>query len=575
MSTLFGRTLRDDPADAESPGHRLLVRAGYIRRVAPGIYSWLPLGYRLLRAVESIVRTELAAIGSQEVHFPALAPEELYATSGRLDMYGDLLFRLTDRKSARYLLAPTHEELFTTLVKGELSSYKDYPLSLFQIQTKYRDEARPRGGILRGREFLMKDGYSFDLDAAGLRESYERHRGAYLRIFEKLGMRVRLVSAVSGAMGGSNSEEFLAPSDAGEDTFVHCEQCDYAANSEAVQIALPVAPATEPPPMQILDTPDSPTIDSLVNRLADLHPEHKVDAGGTLKNVVVATREPGAKNWELLVVGVPGDREVDMRRLAGSLDPVEVTPADADLLATRPELVKGYIGPQMLAEAGIRYLVDPLVVPGSAWVTGANAADRHAVNVVRGRDFEPAGEIGAASLRAGDRCVRCGGLLQVSRGIEVAYIFELGRRYSDAFGLAALGPDGKPVPITMGCYGLGISRVVGALAEQCHDEHGLIWPRIVAPADVHLVIAGNADAVRDAAVAAADRLAAAGVDVLLDDRSVSAGVKFADAELIGVPTIGVFGRGLVRGEVELRDRVSGVREDIPLADLMDRLQERA
>ncbi|MBN9619687.1 MAG: proline--tRNA ligase, partial [Actinobacteria bacterium] len=406
MSTLFLRTLRDDPADAEVPSHKLLVRAGYVRRIAPGIYSWLPLGVIVQENVARVVREEMNAIGSQEVHFPALIPREIFEASGRWSDYGDTLFRLQDRKDADYLLAPTHEELFTLLVKGEYSSYKDYPLALYQVQNKYRDEARPRAGILRGREFVMKDSYSFDLSHEGLEKAYRAHRDAYERIFTRLGFTYRIVFAVSGAMGGSASEEFLAPAASGEDTFVQCTNCDYAANTEAVEIAAPPAedPAAHAAEL-VLDTPDTPTIDTLVARMRELG--HDVTAAQTLKNVVLRTRAPGEDEWRLLVVGVPGDREVDLKRIAGQLEPVEVEQAGPEDLAKVPELVKGYIGPQRLADWEVRYLVDPLVVPGSAWVTGANVAGRHATNVVRGRDFEPEGEIGAVEIRDGDRCARC------------------------------------------------------------------------------------------------------------------------------------------------------------------------
>ncbi|MEO9137882.1 MAG: proline--tRNA ligase, partial [Jatrophihabitans sp.] len=437
MSTLFLRTLRDDPADAEVPSHRLLVRAGYVRRVAPGIYSWLPLGMAVLGKVEAIVREEMNAIGSQEVHFPALLPREIYEQSGRWNDYGDTLFRLTDRKKADYLLGPTHEELFTLLVKGEYSSYKDYPLSLYQIQIKYRDEARPRAGILRGREFIMKDSYSFDLTDEGLDVAYKAHRDAYERIFTRLGMTYKIVFAVSGAMGGSASEEFLGPAASGEDTFVQCTNCDYAANTEAVEIAAPEPsdPGTHAP-AEVLDTPDTPTIDSLVTRVRELGMD--VTAADTLKNLVLRTRAPGAKQWELLVVGVPGDRDVDLKRLAGQLEPVQVEQAGPEDLATQPGLVKGYIGPQQLAQLKVRFLVDPLVVEGSEWITGANAPGEHAAHVVRGRDFVPDGEIGAVEIRAGDRCARCGSALEIARGIELGHVFALGRKYAETFGLQAL-----------------------------------------------------------------------------------------------------------------------------------------
>jgi prolyl-tRNA synthetase len=569
MSTLFLRTLREDPADAEVPSHKLLVRAGYVRRVAPGIYSWLPLGYTVLRNIEKIVREEMERIGAQEVHFPAIIPREIYEISHRWTDYGDTLFRLQDRKGADYLLAPTHEELFTLLVKGEYASYKDYPLALFQIQTKYRDEARPRAGILRGREFVMKDSYSFDLDDEGLAASYASHRDAYQQIFDRLGLDYRIVSAVSGAMGGSASEEFLATAESGEDTFVQCENCDYAANTEAVEIAVPAAqdPAGQPAARDI-DSPDTPTIATLVDLLNASDLGRQFSASDTLKNLVVKTRAPG-KEWELLIVGVPGDRDVDLKRLQGQLEPTEVAQAEPEDLAKEPGLIKGYIGPQLLKEMGVRYLVDPLVVPGSAWVTGANKPDTHAVNVVRGRDFEPDGEIGAVEIRDGDLCARCGGHLEIARGIEMGHIFQLGRKYADAFGLDALGPDGKQIRITMGSYGVGVSRAVAAIAEQHHDEVGLIWPRSVAPADVHVVAAGK-EAQTEAAEALAGQLSAAGVRVLLDERTgVSVGVKFKDAELIGIPTIVVVGRGLVDGLVEVRDRISGERSDVALDTVVD------
>ncbi|UQX88526.1 proline--tRNA ligase [Jatrophihabitans telluris] len=576
MSTLFLRTLRDDPADAEVPSHKLLVRAGYVRRVAPGIYSWLPLGLEVLRNVEKVVREEMVGIGAQEVHFPALIPREVFEASGRWEAYGDGLFRLQDRKTNDYLLAPTHEELFTLLVKGELSSYKDYPLSLFQIQTKYRDEARPRAGILRGREFIMKDSYSFDLTDEGLAASYQAHRDAYERIFSRLGFDYRIVFAVSGAMGGSASEEFLAPTPSGEDTFVQCTNCDYAANTEAVVIASP--PAQDPsaqPASVVLDTPDTPTIDTLVDRLNTLDVGREFGAADTLKNVVLRTRAPGEKAWSLLVVGVPGDREVDLKRLAGQLEPVEVEQAGPDDLAAVPALVKGYIGPQILGESSatkVRFLVDPLVVPGSAWVTGANEADKHAAFVVRGRDFEADGEIGAVEIRDGDRCSVCGARLEIARGIELGHVFQLGRKYAETFGLTALGPDGKPATVTMGSYGVGVTRAVAALAEQTLDDKGLSWPRIVAPADVHVVATGKDEAVFEASQALVSSLEEAGVRVLYDDRrGVSPGVKFKDSELIGVPTIVIVGRGLAGGTVEIKDRATDERREVPVASAAEEL----
>jgi len=577
MSHLFLRTLREDPADAEVPSHRLLVRAGYIRRTAPGIYTWMPLGKKILENIANVVREEMDRIGAQEVLFPALIPREIYEESGRWSDYGDLLFRLHDRKNVDYLLAPTHEELFTLLVKGEYSSYKDFPLALYQIQTKYRDEARPRAGLLRCREFVMKDSYSFDVDDAGLQASYDAHRVAYQRIFDRLGLDYRIAFAVSGAMGGSASEEFLAPAQHGEDTFVQCTSCDYTANTEAVEIAVP--PKQDPsahPEQRVLDTPDTPTIDTLVtklNTITDLVDGNAREFTGadTLKNVVLKTRRPGADAWELLVVGVPGDRDVDLKRIAGQLEPVEVAQADADDLAKEPRLVKGYIGPQLLAEIGIRYLVDPMVVPGSAWITGANETDRHAAFVVRGRDFEPAGELGAVEIRDGDRCARCGSPLQIARGIEIGHIFQLGRKFADTFELDAQGPDGEPIRITMGSYGVGVSRAVAAIAEQTLDDAGLCWPASVAPYDVHLVPVGKGDEQLRAAEQLAETLEQAGHRILLDDRDGSAGAKFADADLLGMPTIVIVGKSLADGEVEVKDRRSGERRRVALDALVSAL----
>jgi prolyl-tRNA synthetase len=575
MSTLFLRTLRDDPVDAEVASHRLMVRAGYVRRVAPGIYSWLPLGILVLHNIERIVREEMLAIGAQEVQFPAIIPREVFEESGRWAEYGDALFRLTDRKGVDYLLGPTHEELFTLLVKGEYSSYRDLPLTLFQIQIKYRDEARPRAGVLRGREFIMKDAYSFDLDDAGLEASYRAQRGAYEKIFTRLGIDYRIAYAVSGAMGGSASEEFLAPTEVGEDTFVQCTNCDYTANTEAVEIATPPPDERDHPPSQVLDTPDTPTIATLVERINQLLPERGFTAADTLKNVVLKTRAPGEDDWQLLVIGVPGDREVDLHRVAGQLEPVEVETADADDLATEPGLIRGYIGPQILAKLGVRYYVDPLVVEGSAWVTGANEAGHHAADVVRGRDFVPDGEIGAVEIRDGDRCPRCRSELIIARGIELGHVFQLGRKYADVFGLDVAGPDGKPIRVTMGSYGLGVTRVVAALAEQTLDEHGLRWPKAVAPAQLHVVVAGRGDEAYEAAEALAVELEGAGLTVLLDDRrDVSPGVKFADAELIGVPVIVTVGRGLANGQIEVRDRWDDERSDIPLAGAAQELARR-
>ncbi|QUH04424.1 proline--tRNA ligase [Saccharopolyspora erythraea] len=571
MSTLFLRTLREDPADAEVPSHRLLVRAGYVRRIGPGIYSWLPLGLRVLRNIEEIVRQEMDAIGAQEIHFPALLPKEPYEATNRWTEYGPNLFRLKDRKGGDYLLGPTHEELFTLTVKGEYSSYKDYPVILYQIQTKYRDEERPRAGILRGREFVMKDSYSFDLDDEGLANSYQLHRDAYIRIFDRVGLRYVIVAATSGAMGGSASEEFLAEAATGEDTFVRSTSSGFAANVEAVVTPAPgPEPIEDKPAAQVHHTPDTPTIETLVDFL-NAHGDRKFTAADTLKNVLVKTRQPGSREWELLAVAVPGDREVDLKRLEASLEPAEVALLEESDFAANPFLVKGYIGPKALQDNGIRYLVDPRVVTGTAWVTGADKPDHHVVDLVVGRDFTPDGTIEAAEVREGDPSPDGEGTLVAARGIEIGHIFQLGRKYADAFSLDALGQDGKPKRITMGSYGVGVSRLVAAIAEQSHDELGLVWPREVAPADVHVVIAGKDESVREGAERLAADLDAAGVRVLLDDRNSSPGVKFADAELVGVPTILVVGKGLAKGVVEVKDRRSGDRAEVPVDGAVEHL----
>jgi prolyl-tRNA synthetase len=576
MSNLFLRTLREDPADAEVPSHQLLVRAGYVRRAAPGIYSWLPLGYRVLRNVERIVREEMDRIGAQEVHFPALLPREPYEATGRWTEYGDNLFRLKDRKGGDYLLGPTHEEMFTLLVKDICSSYKSLPLALYQIQTKYRDEARPRAGILRGREFVMKDSYSFDIDDAGLEASYQRHREAYIRIFDRLGLRYVIVAATSGAMGGSASEEFLADSEVGEDTYVRSPG-GYAANVEAVTTPVPDSiPFDDELPAQIRDTPDTPTIESLVALSNTSFPraDRSWTAADTLKNLIVTLRMPDGTR-EALAIGLPGDREVDMKRLEAQMAPAEIEPFTEEDFRRHPTLVKGYIGPGVLGTAkssGIRYLLDPRIVPGTRWITGADAHGKHVFDLTASRDFTGEGVVEAAEILAGDPAPDGSGPLSLARGIEMGHIFQLGRKYADALGLQVLDQNGKLVTVTMGSYGVGVSRAVAAVAENSHDDKGLIWPRELAPADVHLVMAGKWPEVVAAAEEIAGELDAAGISVLLDDRKVSPGVKFADAELLGVPTILVVGRGVGDGTVEIKDRRSGQGTEVAVGEVVDRLK---
>ncbi|MBD0422279.1 proline--tRNA ligase [Streptomyces sp. TRM S81-3] len=556
MSQLMAKTLRDDPADAEVLSHKLLVRAGYVRRTAAGIWSWLPLGKKVLGNVERIVREEMDAIGGQEVLLPALLPREPYEATGRWNEYGGELFRLQDRKGGDYLLGPTHEEIFTLLVKDQASSYKDLPVILYQIQSKYRDEARPRAGILRGREFLMKDSYSFDTADEGLAESYALHREAYQRIFERLGLDYRIVAATAGAMGGSKSEEFLAPAEAGEDTFADCPNCDYAANTEAITYELKPVDAADVPAAEDIPTPDTPTIETLAASLG-------VPASATLKNLLVKV------DGEIVAVGVPGDREVDMDKVEAHFAPAAVELVTVDDFTARPDLVRGYVGPQGLDK--VKYIADPRVAPGTVWITGANKEHTHAKNVVAGRDFEVDEYVDVVVVQEGDPCPKCGTGLKLDRAIEIGHIFQLGRKYTDALKLDVLGQNGKPVRVTMGSYGIGVSRAVAALAEQHADDKGLVWPKEVAPADVHVVAAGKA-LQTELALDVSEKLAAAGVRVLVDDRAgVSPGVKFTDAELIGVPQILVAGRRSAEGVVELKDRRTGEREELPVEEAIARL----
>lgn len=593
MSSLFVRTLREDPADAEVTSHKLMVRGSYIRRAAPGIYTWLPLGLTVLTNIENIVREELTAAGAQEVLFPALLPAEPYKATNRWEEYGPSLFKLKDRKEGDYLLAPTHEEMFTLLVKDLYSSYKDLPVILHQIQTKYRDEARPRAGIIRGREFVMADAYSFDVDDAGLDTSYEVTRRAYQRIFERLGLPFVICSAMSGPMGGSRSEEFLYGTEIGEDTFVQSAG-GYAANTEAVT-TLPVPEqdfAGVPAPEQVA-TPNAKTIADLVDVANRVHPreDRPWEAADTLKMVVCVAVQPSGER-ELVIVGVPGDREVDMGRVEANLAPAEVEMATPDDMKDFPELVPGYIGPMAIGpqsarrsgvknEAGeestanmlpLRFLLDPHVARGSRWIAGGNTFEEHTFNLVYGRDFEADGQIEAVQVREGDMAPDGSGPLTISRGIELAHIFQLGRKYTNALDFTVLDENGKTRVVTMGSYGIGVSRAMAAIAEETADEKGLCWPVSIAPAQVHVIQAGKSAEITEAAERLAAALEERGVTVLLDDRKrVSAGVKFADFELLGMPYGMVVGRGLKNGQVELRRRATGESADVPVDEAVERL----
>lgn len=566
MSSLFLRTLRDDPADATVASHKLLMRAGYVRPIAAGIFSWLPLGVIVLRNVEQIVREEMDRAGFQQVHFPALLPRDAYEKTGRWEEYGPTLFRLKDRKGADYLLGPTHEEMFTLMVKGEYSSYRDLPLHIYQIQTKYRDEARPRSGIIRGREFVMKDSYSFDVDDAGLEVSYQKHREAYIKTFNRLGLNYNIVSAMAGAMGGSKSEEFLAPCTTGEDTYVLCQKCGYAANVEAMTTKVGATKTETPPAIEILDTPDTPTIDSLVAVMNQKY-QANISASDTLKNVLLMA------DGQPICILVPGDREVDLKRVEANLSGVkELRLFEDEDFAKRKELVKGYVGPQDAKRFGLKLYADPRITPGSHWITGANVKNRHARYVTHGRDFEVDGYIEAAEVRAGDACPKCETPVVIDRAIEIGHIFQLGRKYAEALELTVLDSEGKSRVVTMGSYGIGVSRAVAAIAEQNHDDLGLVWPAEIAPAKIHLVATGKEDKPFEFAQALAMQLEEKGISVMFDDRrDASPGVKFKDAELIGNPVIVIVGKSLADGKIEVRDRKSGSKTEIPVDDVISHL----
>ena len=605
LSQLFVRTLREDPSDAEVTSHRLLVRAGYIRRQGPGIFAWLPLGLKVKRRIESIIREEMEGIGAQEVHFPGMLPREPYELTGRWEKYGEGIFRLKDRKGADYLLAPTHEEVFTLLVKDLYSSYKELPLAIYQIQDKYRDEARPRAGLLRGREFTMKDAYSFDYTDAGLDLSYQKQRDAYERIFTRLGLDYVIVKADSGLMGGARSEEFLHPTPVGEDTFVRSDG-GYAANVEAFTTLVPEPRSFDGlAPPEVFDTPDTPTIQTLVEVANRNHPRMDArpwTAADTLKNIVLALIKPDGSR-ELVVVGLPGDRDVDLKRAEAAFAPADVEAANESDFARHPGLVKGYIGPwtaggavlgagqaldplltkkeRAAAEAaaaeappvsitGIRFLTDPRISAGSGWITGANENGRHVFGLVAGRDFVSDGTIEVAEVHAGDPAPDGSGAVELARGMELGHVFQLGRFFSEALGLKVLDENGKLVTVTMGSYGIGVTRILAVIAEANNDGRGLIWPRNVAPFDIHVVAATKEIEVLDAAVSLANDFEKRGYEVLVDERpKVSPGVKFGDAELIGVPIIVIVGKGFAEGMVELWDRRTGVKTPLALADVLE------
>lgn len=592
MSTLFLRTLREDPADADVDSAKLLQRAGYVRKAAPGIWTWLPLGLRVLNKIENVVREEMDRIGAQEVHFPALLPREPYEATHRWEEYGENLFRLKDRHQADYLLAPTHEEMFTLLVKDLYSSYKDLPVTLYQIQTKYRDEFRPRAGLIRGREFVMKDAYSFTIDEEGMKKAYMDERGAYERVFSRLDLQYIPVFAMSGPMGGSASEEFLAPMPIGEDTFALAPS-GKAWNVEALTTPeVPEVDCSATPAMIKCETPDSKTIEALVETANRLYPREdgrEWTAADTLKTVAVtvlhAEDEEHDKPWrEVIAVAVPGDRQVDMKRLEAQFAPSELEEATEADLKAHPELVAGYMGPMMFgkqAEAAgvaepVRFFIDAHVARGSEWIIGGDEPGKHTFHAVYGRDFEATGTVEAVEVRHGDMSPDGSGPLSFERGVEIGQVFQLGLKYSKALDLKVLDQNGKTVPVWMGCYGIGVSRVLACIAETHHDDKGLVWPAIVAPAQVHVMATGKDEAAFEAAEKLVAELEERGIEVLYDDRrKVSPGVKFKDAELIGVPLIAVAGRDTVNnGTIEIRGRAAGDSEAVPAADAAQALADR-
>ncbi len=554
LSQLFAPTLREDPAEAEIASHRLLLRAGFIRQVAAGIYSTLPLGLRSMRRIEQVVRSEMDASGAQEIRMPIALPAEPWKATGRWDLYGDLMFRLTDRHGREMLLGPTQEEVATPLVDAELPSYRDLPVNLYQIEWKYRDEFRPRFGLLRGREFLMKDAYTFDRDEESMARSYDVMLQAYRRIFDRLGLDHVVVEAEPGQIGGGVNHEFMARAEVGEDRFVECENGDYLADWKA---ATPMAPdgasSDGPAPITSVPTPGASTIEAVAGLLGR-PPEQMLktmlyDAGG-----------------QTLAVLVPGDREVEEAKLERAFFPTPIRRFEDGDFASRG-FVKGFVGPQGMG-LEVTVIADPSVRGGADWVTGANEADHHVTGANTPRDFRIDRFVDVVALREGDRCPNDGGSLHVGRAIVVGHIYQLGTNYSGPLGARFVDEDGSERPYQMGSYGIGISRILAAAVEQFHDDAGIRLPRVIAPFDVVVVVA-NRDA--EPVVAEAERiyreLRDRGVAVVLDDREESAGVKFADADLVGYPVQVVVGkRGVQGGTVDLKLRATGKRSQAPLTD---------
>ncbi|MCI0632332.1 MAG: proline--tRNA ligase [Actinobacteria bacterium] len=553
LSKLFAPTLREDPAEAEVPSHRLLLRAGFIRQVAAGVYAFLPLGLRTIRKIEAVVRAEMDASGAQEFRLPIVLPAEPWKATGRWDLYGDLMFRLTDRHDRQMLLGPTQEEVVTPIVDAALPSYRDLPVNLYQIEWKYRDEYRPRFGLLRGREFLMKDAYTFDRDEGGMAASYRVMYDAYVRIFDRLGLDYVVVEAEPGQIGGGTNHEFMARAEVGEDRFVECENGDYLADWKAAtpKEPEPVAEGTEP--LEVIDTPGASTIEAVSALLG--RPPHEL-----LKTMLY---DAGGRTVAVLI---PGDREIEEAKLERVFFPTPIALfEDGDFQARG--YVKGFVGAQGIGPDAL-VIADRSVRGGANWVTGANEPDRHASGVNTPRDFRVERFEDVVALREGDRCPNDGGTLHVGRAIVVGHIYQLGTNYSGPLGARFVDEEGAERPYLMGSYGIGISRILAAAVEQFHDDAGLALPRGLAPLDAVVIVANRDD---ERVVAEAERvygeLAEAGVAVVIDDREETAGVKFADADLIGYPVqVTVGKRGVAAGTADLKLRPTGERSQVSLAE---------
>jgi len=553
LSATFAPTLRDDPAEAEVASHRLLLRAGFIRQVSAGVYAMLPLGLRTIRRIEAVVREEMDASGAQELRLPIVLPAEPWKATGRWDLYGDLMFRLMDRHGREMLLGPTQEEVVTPIVDAGLPSYRDLPVNLYQIEWKYRDEFRPRFGLLRGREFLMKDAYTFDRDEEGMAASYRVMYDAYIRIFDRLGLDYVVVEAEPGQIGGGVNHEYMARAEVGEDRFVECENGDYLAD---VKAATPMEPEPVPEgtePLEVLDTPDTPTIDTLAAHL-------RVEAARTMKCILFHAGDT------TLAVLAPGDREVAEEKIERLFFPTPVRPFEEADFAARG-FVKGYVGPQAMPPDAV-VIADHSIRAGANWITGANEIGHHVRGANTPRDFRVDRWEDVVQIRDGDRCPSDGGALHVGRAIVVGHIYQLGTNYSGRLGARYVDEDGSERPYLMGSYGIGISRILAAAAEQFHDDAGLKLPKVLAPVEVIVILANRDD---ERVVAEAERvyqqLVDAGAAVAIDDREQSAGVKFADADLIGAPVQVVVGkRGLDAGTVDLKLRATGKRSTTPLAE---------